>query len=197
MRIAIYGTVLFAGAFLSSGVLARGQRSTAEQPASTSFDVAVTYIASRAGVISDNSFWMQGGSVQMHGRFWRGLGVVADVAGLHTKSINHSGVGLDLVTATFGPRYSWSPRGARYSLFGQALAGEANGINSTFPGISRAVSAADSLAVQLGGGINLAVKRHLAIRALEADWLRTQLPNSTTSVQNNLRLGAGIVLLIK
>ena len=25
------------------------------------------------------------------------------------------------------------------------------------------------------------------------DWLRTQLPNATTKVQNNLRLGAGLV----
>jgi hypothetical protein len=48
----------------------------------------------------------QGGSVQMYGRFWHGLGGVADVAGLHTGSVHGSGVGLDLVTATFGPRYT-------------------------------------------------------------------------------------------
>jgi hypothetical protein len=197
MRISICGTVLLAGAFMMSGVVAWGQRTTSEQPAITSFEIAITYNASRADVISGNSFWMQAGSVQMHGQFWHGLGVVADVAGLHTNSINDSGVGLEIVTATFGPRYTWSPRGARYSLFGQALAGEANGINSTFPGISQAVSAADSLAVQLGGGVNLTMKPHIAIRVFEADWLRTQLPNSTTSVQNNLRLGAGIVLRLR
>jgi len=28
---------------------------------------------------------------------------------------------------------------------------------------------------------------------IQADWLRTQLPNSTTNVQNDLHLGAGIV----
>jgi hypothetical protein len=27
----------------------------------------------------------------------------------------------------------------------------------------------------------------------EADWLRTQMPNSSDNVQNNLRLGAGLV----
>jgi hypothetical protein len=180
-----------------SGVAAWGQKTPSEQPATTSFEIAITYDASRTNVINGNSFWMQGGSVQMHGQFWHGLGVVADVAALHTNSMNTSGVGLDLVTATFGPRYTWSPRSARYCLFGQALAGEANGINSIFPGISQATSAANGLAVQLGGGMDLNLERHLAVRVFEADWLRTQLPNSTTSVQNSLRLGAGIVLLFR
>jgi hypothetical protein len=196
MRISIYGTGLLTVALIS-GIAARGQTTTPEQPATASFEIAITYDASRTNVIGGNSFWMQGGSVQMHGQFWHGLGVVADVAGLHTNSINNSGVGLDLVTATFGPRYTWTPRGARYSLFGQALAGEANGINSVFPGSFQAASTADGLAMQVGGGMNLNLKRHIAIRAFEADWLRTQLPNSTTSVQNNLRLGAGVVFIFR
>ena len=43
------------------------------------------------------------------------------------------------------------------------------------------------------GGMNVPLSGHLAVRAFEADWLRTQLPNATTNVQNNLRLGAGLV----
>jgi hypothetical protein len=82
-------------------------------------------------------------------------------------------------------------------LFGQALAGEANGINSTFPGMAQAVTTANSIAEQLGGGMDVRLKRHIAVRALEADWLRTELPNSTTSAQNNLKLGAGVVLRFK
>jgi peptidoglycan-associated lipoprotein len=160
---------------------------------SKSLDVAVAYNAMRSNVTSGGSFWMQGGSVQVHGQFWRGLGVVADVAGTHGSGINASGVGLDLVTATFGPRYTWTPAHTKYSLFGQALAGEAKGFNSIFPDVSGAISSGNSLALQVGGGMNLALSRHLAVRVLEAEWLRTQLPNGTTGVQNNLRLGAGIV----
>ena len=160
---------------------------------SKSLDVAVAYNAMRSNVTSGGSFWMQGGSVQVHGQFWRGLGVVADVAGAHGSGINASGVGLDLVTATFGPRYTWTPAHTKYSLFGQALAGEAKGFNSIFPDVSGAISSGNSLALQVGGGMNLALSRHLAVRVLEAEWLRTQLPNGTTGVQNNLRLGAGIV----
>ena len=108
--------------------------------------------------------------------------------------MNSAGAGLDMVTATFGPRYTWSPRHARYELFGQGLAGVANGFNSVFPNVLGAQSVANSLAVKAGGGMNLNLKRHLALRLFEADYLRTQLPNSTNNAQNSLQLGAGLVL---
>jgi peptidoglycan-associated lipoprotein len=41
--------------------------------------------------------------------------------------------------------------------------------------------------------MNLPLSRHIDLRAFEADWLRTELPNSTTNIQNNLRVGAGFV----
>ena len=43
-----------------------------------------------------------------------------------------------------------------------------------------------------GGGMNLRTSPHVYVRVFEADWLRTQLPNTTTNVQNNLRVGAGV-----
>jgi hypothetical protein len=193
MLTSMCGTVLLGLIFLTTGMNAWAQGSAGGQPESF-FEIAITGDAARAVLISGNSFWLEGGSVQMHGRFWHGLGVVADVAGLHTGNIHDSGTGLDLVTATFGPRYTWPARDHRYSLFGEALAGEANGINSVFPGISQSAGSANGLAVQLGGGMNINYKRHLGFRAFEADWLRTQLPNTTTHVQNNVRLGAGIIL---
>jgi hypothetical protein len=42
--------------------------------------------------------------------------------------------------------------------------------------------------------LDIAVTHHLSLRAFEADWLRTQLPNADTNVQNNTRLAAGAVL---
>jgi peptidoglycan-associated lipoprotein len=160
--------------------------------------VAVVYNPLLANIVGGNSFSMQGGSVQVHGQFWHGLGVVADVSGLHTASTGgSSGVGLDMVTATFGPRYTWSPAHRRYAIFGQALVGEAHGMNSVFPNPAGANDSANSLALYVGGGINVRLKDHLALRVLEADWLRTQLPNATTNVQNNLRVGAGLIYRFK
>jgi hypothetical protein len=197
MRTSIHGLVLLAGVCTMAGVFASGQKSTSAKEGSTSFEVSIMYDASRANVIAGNSFWMQGGSLEVQRRFWHGLGVAADVGGLHTTSMNNSGVGLDMVTATFGPRYTWLTPHARYSFFGQAMGGIANGFNSAFPSTSQAVTTANSQVEQVGGGMNITLKSRLALRVFEADWLRTQLPNSTTSVQNNMKLGTGVVFRFK
>ena len=50
-------------------------------------NVAITYDTTYANVITGHHFWMQGGRVQVDGDFYRGLGVVADVAGMHQGNI--------------------------------------------------------------------------------------------------------------
>lgn len=183
------GGVLLMGAMAATSLAAQAVPSVPKGQ----IEVAATYNPVRSNAAGNNSFWMQGGSVQIEGRFLRGLGVVADVSGKHISNINSSGVGLDLVTATFGPRFSWSLPHQRLLIFGQGLVGEANGFHSVFPGTSGANANANSLAVLVGGGVNVHLSRHLKLRAIEADWLRTQLPNGTTNVQNSLRLGSGVV----
>jgi hypothetical protein len=159
-----------------------------------SIDLAVTYIGQRSlEASSSQNFWSQGGSIELGVNAWRGLGIAADVTGTHAGSIGSSGIPLSIVTATFGPRYRWHAQ-KKLSLYGEALLGEANGFRSLFPSSSGAQSSANSMALQIGGGIDYKISTHLAVRALDAGWLRTQLPNSTTNVQNSLRLGAGVVL---
>jgi hypothetical protein len=199
MRISIRVKVLLAGACMMAGPTVWGQQAqSSEGPTKGSLEITLVYNPLMSNVVGSSGFWMQGGSVQVHGQFWRGLGVVADVSGLHTANTNApTGVGLDLVTATFGPRYTWSPLRGHYAVFGQILAGEANGLHSVFPAAGGANDSADSLAVYVGGGVNLHLKRSFTLRAVEANWLRTQLPNATTNVQNNLRLGAGLTYTFK
>jgi len=180
------------------GVLIAAAPLTAQQGATPKtqrgmLEVAVTYDATLSEATPSGNFWLQGGSVEIAGNFYRGLSAVAAIGGMHTGNIDSSGVGLDLVTATFGPRYTWRPANKRYDLFGQGLVGEANGLNSLFPHASGATESANSMAVEAGGGMNIALSSHLALRAFEVNWLHTQLPNATTNVQNNVRFGAGIV----
>jgi hypothetical protein len=177
--------------------MAWGQQTSREQQEPARFEVALTYDSVLANITTGNEFWMQGGSIQIQARLWRGLGVMADVAGLHTAAVNDSGAGLDLITATFGPRYTWSPRHRKIVFFGHVLAGEAHGMNSIFPSTTGFNSSGNSLALQIGGGINLPITRHFSLRAFDANWLRTQLPNATTNVQNNSRLGAGVLYRFK
>jgi hypothetical protein len=213
MLISIRAKVLLTGTCLLAGASAWGQQAQSQAtPTAGSLDVAVVYNPLMANVVGGNGFWMQGGSVQVHGQFWRGLhgqfwqglGVVADVSGLHAAHMNGSGVGLDMVTVVFGPRYTWSPPHRRYSLFGQVLAGGAHGLNSIFPAFNTIyptspaeVERANSVALYVGGGANVHLSPRLAVRAFEVDWLRTEMPNNTTGVQNNLRLGAGLIFNFK
>jgi len=195
--LAIAGATMLVTTARSAAQTRPPEMQSARLPDSPSLDVAVTYGATLSDLITTSNFWMQGGSVQIHGQFYRGLGTVADITGAHTAEINSTGVGLDLVTATFGLRYTWSPSHTRYRLYGQGLVGEAFGMNGVFPNPAGATSTADSLAVKAGGGLDVRLRRRLAVRVFEADYLRTQLPNSTNNVQNNLTLYTGFVFRLR
>jgi hypothetical protein len=193
MRISI-SSLLILAAVLSTAI------ACAQHPAARSshIDLAVTYDADRTNITNGNSFWMQGGGAEVAGVFPYGLGVVAELSGLHAGSISPTQVPLSLLAVTVGPRYTWRApwhSGKRdLSLFGQVLLGEAHGFDSLFPLSSGAISnSSTSLALQAGGGIDLGLAHHVSLRLLQANWLRTQLPNSSTGVQNHLRADAGIV----
>src|ERR1700733_14357859 len=107
MRRTICGRLLLAGACLICGRPLWGQQDGAESQEPPRLEVAVLYNSLLTNVVRANRFWMQGGSIQVDEQFWHGLCVEADIAGLHSQNANNAGVGLDMVTATFGPRYRW------------------------------------------------------------------------------------------
>jgi outer membrane immunogenic protein len=155
-------------------------------------DLAVTYTAQRTQQANtSNGVWLQGGSMQLGADFYRGFGAVADVTGLHTASIGASGVPFSEVTATFGPRYRW--RSGRVSVYGQALAGEGSAFDSVLPGKGAAQTSSNALALKVGGGLDYGLSPHLALRVLDAAWAHTRYANSTNGIQNDVRLGAGVV----
>lgn len=156
-----------------------------------SADLAFTYVSERSLLAgSSQNFWMQGGAAELGVNAWRGWGVAADITGTHSGSVASGGVPLSVVTATFGPRYRWRSSHT-VSVYGEGLLGEANGFHSLFPNPAGAQSGANSMAVQVGGGLDLRLHAHVAIRAVEAAWVRTQLPNGTNNAQNTLKLGLG------
>src|ERR1700733_3130623 len=188
---------LHAGVCIIAMFAARAGAQMSEPQARGSMEVAVTYNPMLANTVGGYGLSMQGASVQAHGQFFRGWGVVADVSGMHASMLPHSTGGLDLITADFGPQYTWLPVHHRLALFGQFLVGEAFGMNSIFPSAGGVSSSSNGLALQVGGGMNLPLSSHIGVRAFEADWLHTALPNSTTNVQNNVRLGVGIVFRLR
>jgi hypothetical protein len=60
------------------------------------------------------------------------------------------------------------------SIFGEALLGEANVFHSVLPSAHGATDSANSLALQVGGDIDVGLSRHFAFRVLQAEWLRTR-----------------------
>ena len=157
-------------------------------------DVAVTMVAERSlrSATPDN-FWMEGGSIELGTNSWRGFGIAANISGTHTGAISGTTIPLSLVTATFGLRYRWHAD-HRSSIYCEGLIGEANGFKSLFPVITGAQTSANGFASQLGGGLDYRLSERFAVRVAEAAWQHTQLPNGTNNVQNDLRLGAGLVV---
>ncbi len=50
-----------------------------------------------------------------------------------------------------------------------------------------------AFAARIGGGIDVPLKSHFAVRAIQVDWFRTQFANAKNDRQNNLLVAAGIV----
>lgn len=160
-------------------------------------DLAINYSALRSNLTPGNFFWPQGGTIELSAEAFRGFGVAMNVTGLRATNLLNTGIDLNTITSTFGPRYTWHRRSGKIAVFGQGLIGESRAWNSFFPEAGGALSEYDAFALQAGGGVDLRLTRHLGIRPVQADWIRTQFPNATTNVQNNLRLGAGLVLRLQ
>ncbi len=176
-------------------------RAWAQAPPTTtraSLEVTLAYSADRTnGVVGGcGCFWMSGGKAEANVSFAHGLSVVAELAGQHVSNINSAHEGLSLVSYLFGPRYSY--RGARRLIpFAQILVGGVHGFDSLFPDEAGALPNPNAFAYAAGGGLNMNLSPRFAIRAVQADYLQTHLPNDANNRQNHLRLSAGMVFRFK
>jgi hypothetical protein len=166
----------------------------AQSSMASRIDLAASYSASHANVTDGSGFWAQGGGAEVGVELLHHFSVVGSLNGSHSGSAATSHAPFSMLTYTFGPRYSWAlPHMAKKhstNIFGQALFGAAHEFDAALPG---SATSATSFALQLGGGVDVGVMHSFAVRAFEADWVRTDLPNGTTGVQNSLRLSAGLV----
>jgi len=194
MRITLR-TLLLAGVVTATTVL-NGQPPN-PRTSSHEVDLALTYDALRNNAVGGGDFWQQGGGLELSAEFYHGLGMTASVGGSHASNIRDSGVNLTMVTDLFGPRYAWTIPSGKITLFGQGLIGEAHGVDGAFLSSAGALSSYNAFALQTGGGVDWRLSRRFAARLIQADWLRTQFPNAGTNVQNNLRIGTGIVFRLQ
>jgi outer membrane immunogenic protein len=173
------------------------QSATGEKTSPPPLEVTLGYNAVRGSGSTGACacFWMQGGKAEFSAAFTRSFSVVGELVVEHVDNINSANEGLGLVSYLFGPRYSYR-KYRRFTPFGQVLIGGVHGFDAYFPNQYGSTTVPNAFAMAAGGGLNIAVSHHLAIRPVQADYFRTQLPNDETNRENSLRLGAGIVIMI-
>jgi hypothetical protein len=160
-------------------------------------EVAVTYDLERGKIsnTADTSFWLLGGGVEVALPIARGFGIAATLTGQSAANIQ-PGVNLSKLSYLAGPRFTVSS--SRFTVhhvskvFGNILFGGARAFNSLFPGLGAPASTANAFALQLGGGLDLALANGFSLRALEIDYVRTGLPNNSTNSQDDLHLAFGL-----
>jgi hypothetical protein len=174
------------------------------------------------------TFDMNGGNAQLSYTIHPSLSAVLDIGAVHAGSVfgianditPNRGVDHTLVNFVLGPRYTFH-RHSRWMPFAQALFGGARGTSSTSitllqggviwpppgiilpPGTLQPVGATlqaerTGFAMLLGGGLDIKVGKHVALRPIGADYYLTRLPRFVTGNDTNkdhFRYSAGVNFL--
>ena len=184
---------LAGGLMLFSGAPASAQRSG---------DFSMTYTQLGARFVGDQTdpyFYLRGATVELGYSFWKGLGVSVGGTGLAATNLRGS-IDIHQVSFLFGPRYTynighitptvWNRKG---SIFVEAKGGYTFATAGQYPStLGVLTSNASSLDLEGGGGVNFHIYHRFDLRLIEGDFVRTQLPNGGTNVQNSFRIATGI-----
>jgi hypothetical protein len=182
--------------FVNALLLSLTSAAVAQKPSNT-IDGSITFSELRANapVGACDCFWMPGGTGEITYPVWRNFSAIGEVAGHRTGNVPNFNVGLSLVSGMGGLRLR-IPTHTRFQPFAQVMFGGVHGFDSYFPApVGQLPTSSDtSYAMAAGGGLDIAVSRHVWIRALKADYNYSALRNLQGDHQNQLRIGAGIVL---
>ncbi|MCL2659179.1 MAG: hypothetical protein FWD64_01490 [Acidobacteriaceae bacterium] len=158
-------------------------------------DVAVMYSAQRANAPagSSSAFWMNGATGELSIPVWHNLSFVTAIAKQHTDRVPASQYSLSQFSGMGGLRLRL-PNHTLFQPYAQALAGGVHGFDGYFPSPgSRTTSYDTAFAMALGGGVDLAISKHVWIRIVQADYFYTELRNRQANRQNQFRISGGIV----
>ena len=138
------------------------------------------------------SFGSQGGSGTFIYNISKAIGVVADLGGYH----NGDDANFDPTTFSylFGPRFSLR-KSSRFTPYVQALVGGARVSTSLVDANTGNPIVQNGFAAAFGGGLDVRVTNHIAVKPFQIEYLMTQVPNiwSANNTQNNIRYSAGLV----
>jgi outer membrane immunogenic protein len=137
-------------------------------------------------------FSLNGGTGSVAYYFKDYLGAVAEISGQTATNIGSSEQDLTLTSYLFGSRYRWRPQ-RKLVPFGQVLVGAAHSSNSLATGTGGNTGSANVFAASVGGGVDITLTSHIALRPAELDYYLTRFYNRSNDHQNNLRYSGGII----
>lgn len=152
--------------------------------------------------------WLNGGSTSLAYNVNRHWGLVGDFGaytnsqihftGGYTGTVDVNNSNVAVTSYLFGPRLSFRNHD-RITPFAQVLFGGVHANLVTLAGCTvncTVLPVQDSFAMTAGGGLDLRVHHHFAIRLIQAEYLMTRFTSYTTGAtgtQNDMRLSSGIV----
>ncbi len=191
--ILLIGVVLFAGLPLAAQ----------ENTPKVEMELGYSYARFSPSVTNSSSRSLNGGGGSFMYVFNRWWGLKAELTGYGSQTAHVPFQGGTLVnsanlfTYLFGPEITY--RTNRVKVFGEVLVGGAHA--ATFfnlyqeAGLTGAAPATNAFALATGGGFDVYVTKHIAIRPAQLDYLMTRFTNPLTgqNSQNNFRYQAGVV----
>jgi outer membrane immunogenic protein len=188
----IFSVSLMALLSIALPALAQTSPHDSGEPVPLELTLAYSEVRTNAPPGDCGCFWMEGGKLEASAHLYRNWSAVGEVAGQHADNINAAHSQLSLISYLIGPRYTYHAS-HRFVPFAQALVGGVHGFDAYFPNQDGSNTTPDAFALAAGGGLNINLSRHFAVRAFQADYFFTHLPNNQGDRQNNLRLSAGII----
>ena len=176
-------------ALTSSLLAAAASFASAQSIPRSEVSLGYTTVHSNAPAGDCGCFYWQGGSASVALGVAPHWSLAGSFDGFFANNQGTSGLSPRMVTYLIGTRYDFLADTHRLVPFAKVLAGGAYANNGYFVPADRA----SAVTLKLGGGVDLSVSDHWAVRPIEVDYLWTHFNNAVNNRQNNLQLTTGIV----
>jgi outer membrane immunogenic protein len=180
---------------LSTVFLLAGAAAALAQQDTYGGDVAAAYhwMHTNAGPGQCGCFGLNGGGVSGSWNFRNSWSAVVDISAENRSSKPAANDSLTLVSYLAGARYKisqpWLEGSHKPQPFAQIILGAAHAGG----GEAGVADGSYKFATRMGGGVDVPLRGHFALRVIQIDYYLTSFANATNDHQNNLLVGAGIV----
>jgi hypothetical protein len=187
-------SAMLLGSLVIFGAAASAQEKAPTPAAELGFSYSYTRVNAGGAISSANA---NGGYGYGEYNVNRVVGLVAELGANYTGAAGKTLLGNTAFQYLFGPRFNW--RMWQFTPYVQTLFGGerfSNGFNAN-SATPRLFTSQNNFAAAFGGGVDVNVSSHFAVKPIQLEYLMTQASTGAGNlnfVQNNLRYSAGVVL---